>query len=152
MKLQNYDQSQNIYHLKGKFNLKKILSIVFILSLLISLIIMLSFWIKSNNSLSKPFESSSSDYSEKISTLRKIKGKLTGFTSEKWVVVITINDPTPSIYKLNELNEPWKIVFVGDKKTKSEGWKVFANSNKLVFLSIEDQEKFKLWNYTVYLF
>jgi len=113
MKLKNYDQSQNIYHLKGKFNLKKILSIVFILSLLTSLIIMLSFWIKSKNSLSKPFESLSSDYSEKISTLRKAKGKLTGFTSEKWVVVITINDPTPSIHKLTELMEPWKIVFVG---------------------------------------
>jgi len=98
---------------------------------------MLSFLIKSNNSLSKPFESSSSDYSEKKSTLRKLKRKLTGFTSEKWVVVTTINDPTPSIYKLTELPEPWKIVIVGDKKTKNEGWKVFANSNKLVFLSVE---------------
>ena len=30
---------------------------------------------------------------------------------------------------------------MGDKETKSEGWKVFTNSNKLVFFSIEAQEK-----------
>ena len=106
MKLKNNDQSENNQHLKGKFNLQKVLSIVFILSLLIILIIMLSFLIKSNNSLSKPFESSSSDYSEKKSTLRKLKRKLTGFTSEKCVVLTTINGPTPSIYKLSELPEP----------------------------------------------
>ena len=152
MKLQNYEQNQNSQNLKGKFNLQKVISIIFVLSLIISLIIMLSFLIKSNNSLenkiprpSPSFEStsyeSSSSSSKKKPTLRRLKRKLTGFTSEKWVVVTTINDPTPSIHKLTELPEPWKIVIVGDKKTKSEGWKEFENSNKLVFLSVEAQEK-----------
>ena len=72
-------------------------------------------------------------------TLRRLKRKLLGLTSDKWVVVTTINAPTPSIHKLTELPEPWKIVVVGDKKSKDEDWKIFEVSNKLVYLSVEKQ-------------
>jgi len=51
MKLEKYEQNQNSQYIKGKFNLQKVISIIFVLSLLISLTIMLSFLIKSNNTL-----------------------------------------------------------------------------------------------------
>ena len=116
---------------KSSYNFQKILSISIILFLVIFLVFMLSFI---NNKNAEP------DFYEKP-TIRRLKRKLTGLTSEKWVVVTTINAPTPSIHKLTELPEPWKIVIVGDKKTKNDDWKVFEGSNKLVFLSVETQEK-----------
>ena len=116
---------------KSSYNFQKILSISIILFLVIFLVFMLSFI---NNKNAEP------DFYEKP-TIRRLKRKLTGLTSEKWVVVTTINAPTPSIHKLTELPEPWKIVIVGDKKTKNDDWKVFEGSNKLVFLSVEAQEK-----------
>ena len=117
--------------IKSSYNFQKILSISIILFLVIFLVFMLSFI---NNKNAEP------DFYEKP-TIRRLKRKLTGLTSEKWVVVTTINAPTPSIHKLTELPEPWKIVIVGDKKTKNDDWKVFEGSNKLVFLSVEAQEK-----------
>ena len=112
-------------------NFLKIVSITLILSLLIILLFMISFINKKNTIITlkeKP-------------TIRKLRRKLTGIISEKWVVVTTINAPTPSIYKLTELPEPWKIVVIGDKKTKDEEWKIFENSSKLVYLSVENQLK-----------
>ena len=112
-------------------NFKKILLISIIVPLLIFLVFMLSFLNKKNTI----------PRLQERPTVRRLRRKLTGITSEKWVVVTTINAPTPSIYKLTELPEPWKIVVIGDKKTKNEEWNVFNNSNKLVYLSIENQEK-----------
>ena len=72
--------------------------------------------------------------------------------SEKWVVVTTINAPTDSIKKLTELPEPWKIVVIGDKKSKNEEWNIYTNSNKLVYLSVQSQLKlnYKILKYIPY--
>ena len=116
---------------KSSFDFQKIFVISLILFILSFITFMLSFINKKNE---KP------QFYEKP-TIRRLKRKLTGLMSEKWVVVTTINAPTPSIHKLTELPEPWKIVIVGDKKTKNEDWKIFEGSNKLVFLSVETQVK-----------
>ena len=127
----NTNSSTSLNKKKSSFNLQKIFLISLILFLLSFLLVML-FVINKKNS--KPH------FYEKR-TIRRLSRKLTGLISEKWVVVTTINSPTPSIHKLAELPEPWKIVIVGDKKTKNEEWKIFDGSNKLVFLSVETQEK-----------
>ena len=84
--------------------------------------------------------------------LRQLSKKDSDIISEKWVVVTTINAPTDSIKKLTELPEPWKIVVIGDKKTKSEEWNIFTNSKKLIYLSVESQLKlnYKVTQYIPY--
>ena len=72
------------------------------------------------------------------------------FKSEKWVVVTTINAPTPSIHELLKLPEPWKIVIIGDSKSKDEPWEEFKTSNKLIFLSVKSQENL-CYNMTKYI-
>ena len=94
---------------KLPFNLQKILAISLIFTLLLILIFMVSFLNKKNSLI---------EFDEK-KTIRKLRRKLTGLTSDKWVVVTSINAPTPSIHKLTELPEPWKIVVIGDKKSKN---------------------------------
>ena len=116
---------------KSRNNFKKILTISLILSLSIFLIIMISF-LNKKSTIPKLQERP---------TIRRLRRKLSGITSEKWVVVTTINAPTPSIHKLTKLPEPWKIVVIGDKKTKNKDWDIFKNSNKLVYLSVESQLK-----------
>ena len=111
--------------------MQKILAISSIFTLLLILIFMVSFLNKKNSLI---------EFDEK-KTIRKLRRKLTGLTSDKWVVVTSINAPTPSIHKLTELPEPWKIVVIGDKKSKNEEWNIFEGSNKLVFLSVENQLK-----------
>jgi hypothetical protein len=54
---------------------------------------------------------------------------------DKWVVVTTINPPTPALYDLAQLPD-WKVVVVGDEKTPGD-WYIPG----VIFLSIEDQEK-----------
>ena len=72
------------------------------------------------------------------------------FKSEKWVVVTTINAPTPSIYELLKLPEPWKIVIIGDSKSKDETWEEFKTSNKLIYLSLKNQQNL-CYNMTKYI-
>ena len=115
-------------------NIFKILSACFILSLISFIIISLTY-INSKNILID----NNINYSPKIRKLSRILDD--EIHSEKWVVVTTINAPTESIKKLTELPEPWKIVVIGDKKTKNEEWDIYSNSNKLKFLSVDSQNK-----------
>lgn len=41
------------------------------------------------------------------------------FSSEKWIVVTTIQYPTPQLHKLSQI-PGWKLVVVGDKKTPAD--------------------------------
>lgn len=56
----------------------------------------------------------------------------------KWIVITTINSPQPAIYKISKLcvNEGWRCVVVGDKKTPSK-W----HSDGIDYLSVNDQER-----------
>jgi hypothetical protein len=56
-----------------------------------------------------------------------------GANSGKWIVVTTINYPSPALKKLAALKD-WHLVVVGDEKTPKD-WKL----DNCVFLSIEDQ-------------
>jgi len=117
-----------------KMNLFKILSACFILSILSIIIITFVLNNSKNSIINKP--------KPKLKQpLRRLNKKSTDIYSEKWVVVTTINAPTDPIKKLMELPDPWKIVVIGDKKTKNEEWKVFSDSKKLIFLSVESQLK-----------
>ena len=117
-----------------KFNTFKLLSIFSILFVLSFIIITFSFLNQKKGIIPKQKQR------PKI-PLRHLSKTENGINSEKWVVVTTINPPTDSIKKLTELPEPWKIVVIGDKKTKNEEWNIFSNSTKLIFLSIESQIK-----------
>ena len=117
-----------------KFNTFKLLSIFSILFVLSFIIITFSFLNQKKGIIPKQKQR------PKI-PLRYLSKTENGTNSEKWVVVTTINPPTDSIKKLTELPEPWKIVVIGDKKTKNEEWNIFSNSTKLIFLSIESQIK-----------
>ena len=115
-----------------KIDIIKIFSIFSIVSIL--LIIILTFF--SLNAKNTQIYNTNQKLNPPI---RRLSKKLDGIFSEKWVVVTTINAPTDSIKKLTELPEPWKIVVIGDKKTKIEDWASYSNSNKLIFLSIKSQ-------------
>ena len=117
-----------------KFNTFKLLSIFSILFVLSFIIITFSFLNQKKRIIPKQKQR------PKI-PLRHLSKTENEINSEKWVVVTTINPPTDSIKKLTELPEPWKIVVIGDKKTKNEEWNIFSNSTKLIFLSIESQIK-----------
>jgi hypothetical protein len=59
--------------------------------------------------------------------------------SSKWIVITSINRPNRSINRILNVSDPWKIVVIGDKKTKNLHWRKFKDSVKLFYLSIEDQ-------------
>ena len=58
---------------------------------------------------------------------------------DKWVVITTINSPSPLLFKLLKISDNFKIVVIGDIKTKDEEWKKLKYTNKLIYLSVEDQ-------------
>lgn len=55
--------------------------------------------------------------------------------TEKWIVVTTIQHPTPALERLAELPD-WKLVVVGDKKTPND-WSL----NNCVYLGVNEQEQ-----------
>ena len=61
--------------------------------------------------------------------------------STKWVVLTTIRYPNNNIRRLLKIPKPWKIVVIGDIRTKNESWNIYKNSTKLKYLSLEDQMK-----------
>ena len=67
------------------------------------------------------------------------KNNIKKLISNKWIVITTINSPSQLIFNLLKIADNWKIVVIGDIKTNDEEWKIFKLSNKLVYLSIEDQ-------------
>ena len=52
------------------------------------------------------------------------------------------NSPSESIINLEKNINNWKIVVIGNNKTINSDWNIFINSNKLIYLSIEAQNKF----------
>jgi hypothetical protein len=55
--------------------------------------------------------------------------------SDKWVVMTSINYPTPEV-KILAAQPGWKVVVVGDRKTPADwSWE------NCVFLSVNDQKK-----------
>ena len=130
-----------------KLNSIKFLSICIILSILSFIIITLTL----HNSKQDTIPNERIKQKQKV-PLRRLSKKDPEINSEKWVVVTTINAPTDSIKKLAELPEPWKIVVIGDKKTKNEEWNIYSNSKKIIYLSVESQLKlnYKITQYIPY--
>jgi len=61
--------------------------------------------------------------------------------SDKWIVITTFNPPSDSIINLEKNINNWKIVVIGNRKTNDSNWNIFINSSKLIYLSIEEQNK-----------
>ena len=66
------------------------------------------------------------------------KKNLTKFYSKKWIVITTYKNPNNYIESLLKVPDPWKIVVVQNGKIQKNTWESF-DSNKLIYLSIEDQ-------------
>ena len=63
--------------------------------------------------------------------------------SDKWFVMTCSNPPTKSIINLENKMKKWKIVVIGNNKTIDSNWEIFKNSNKLIYLSIDAQNKLR---------
>ena len=61
-------------------------------------------------------------------------------SSEKWIVMNSINPPSESIKNLEKNITNWKIVVLGNIKTPNYKWSLFKNSNNLIYLSLKAQK------------
>ena len=61
-------------------------------------------------------------------------------SSDKWIVMNSINPPSESIKNLEKNIINWKIVVLGNIKTSNSKWSLFKNSNKLIYLSLKAQK------------
>ena len=62
-------------------------------------------------------------------------------TSDNWIVMTAFNSPSDSIINLEKNIYNWKIVVIGNNRTIDSNWNIFNNSIKLIYLSIEEQNK-----------
>ena len=60
-------------------------------------------------------------------------------TPNKWIVITAFNPPSSFIINLEKTIEDWKIVVIGNNETNDEKWNRFKSSNKLFYLSLDDQ-------------
>ena len=71
----------------------------------------------------------------------KAKDKFVKFKSDKWIVLLTINPPSPTIDYLSRNLVDWKIIVIGNEKTKDDNWNIYNSSNILIYLSLKEQQK-----------
>ena len=62
-------------------------------------------------------------------------------SSDRWIVMNAFNPPSESIINLEKNINNWKIVVIGNSKTEDSYWNIFIRSRKLIYLSIEEQNK-----------
>ena len=60
---------------------------------------------------------------------------------KKWVVLTTINTPNKYLKQLLKRLDSWNFVVIGDLKTNNDSWKIYENSTKLFYLSLDQQKK-----------
>ena len=58
---------------------------------------------------------------------------------DKWIVITAFNPPSSFIINLEKKIEDWKIVVIGNNETNDIKWNIFKSSDKLFYLSLEDQ-------------
>ena len=61
--------------------------------------------------------------------------------SDRWIVMNAFNPPSESIINLEKSINNWKIIVIGNSKTEDSYWNIFIRSRKLIYLSIEEQNK-----------
>ena len=61
--------------------------------------------------------------------------------SDKWIVMIAFNEPTPSFLDLLKIIENWKIVVISNNKNikVNNCWKSLVFTNNLIYLTLRDQ-------------
>ena len=94
------------------------------LGLILIMILILKFFRNNNNIINK----------NKLINIYNI-------TSDKWIVMTAFNPPSDSIINLEQNIYNWKIIVIGNIKTIDSNWDIFNNSNKLIYLSIKEQNK-----------
>ena len=62
-------------------------------------------------------------------------------SSDRWIVMNAFNPPSESIINLEKSINNWKIIVIGNSKTEDSYWNIFIRSRKLIYLSIEEQNK-----------
>ena len=62
-------------------------------------------------------------------------------SSDRWIVMNAFNPPSESIINLEKNINNWKIIVIGNCKTEDSYWNIFIRSRKLIYLSIEEQNK-----------
>ena len=76
----------------------------------------------------------------KIISFNNINHK-TNIFSEKWLIMTAFNPPTETIIQIEQKIENWKILIIGNNNTNDTKWDIFHNSTKLIYLSINAQNK-----------
>ena len=61
--------------------------------------------------------------------------------SEKWIIMTSFNSPHPSLINLLNIIEDWKIVVISNNNKIDKKWKELNNSNKMIYISLEEQMK-----------
>ncbi len=65
------------------------------------------------------------------------------FKGEKWIVITTINYPTPAIDKFLTLSPEWNLIVIADQKTPKDWLQhLTISSTRLFFVSFEQQKNF----------
>jgi hypothetical protein len=100
------------------------------------------------NNTDKFFSQINISFDENKKPIKVLENK--NFNSNKWIVLTAFNPPSSSIINLIEKLEEWKIVVIGNNETNDNKWNIFKSSNKLVYLSNDDQKTFKLFNLEVF--
>ena len=67
------------------------------------------------------------------------KGNKKTLLIDKWIVITAFNPPSSFMVNLEKNIEGWKIVVVGNNETNDKNWNIFQSSNKLFYLSLDDQ-------------
>lgn len=65
--------------------------------------------------------------------------KYSNYKSDRWIVLLTYNSPTATIDYLARYLKNWKIIVLGDKKSKDDKWNIY-NSSNVIYLSFKEQQ------------
>ena len=76
-----------------------------------------------------------------LKRIYRIKDKYSKYKYDKWIIIFTKNPPTQIIdYLVNTLID-WKILIIANETSIDKDWYKFKNSNTLIYLSLQDQQK-----------
>ena len=118
----------------AKINIKSI--IISFIIILASLALLIILFLKMKYYKTYSYISKSFNYKFSKNNPTKINKNI---YSEKWIVLTIIKNPINIIKRLSTISEPWKIVIIERGKISKSFFENY-NSNKIVYLSIEDQK------------
>ena len=145
------NQTKKVIIIQKKNKLFYFLISLMILSIILSLFYKKDHYKKITNQGYEHIHITSEKKEEKIINIT-LKNKIINdpLFSTRWIVITTINPPNQNLDQLINITKSWKIVIIGDIKTNNESWSIFKNSTRIIYLSLEDQNKLN-YNITKYI-